>query len=132
MPPVRADPGPADRRAHRNELSADPLGYGYKGAKYADAVAGLPVRLLDTRKTLPGLRVQQKYAVLCGGCHNHRIGLFDAILIKENHILAAGSIGAALRAAFAVADGVQVEIEVESLDEMRQALCGGGYPHAAG
>ncbi len=96
-----------------------------RARKYADAVAGLPVRLLDTRKTLPGLRVQQKYAVLCGGCHNHRIGLFDAILIKENHILAAGSIGAALRAAFAVAGEVQVEIEVESLDEMRQALCAG-------
>ena len=60
--------------------------------RYADAVAGLPVRILDTRKTLPGLRIQQKYAVRCGGCYNHRIGLYDAILIKENHILAAGSI----------------------------------------
>ncbi len=92
---------------------------------YADAVAGLPVRLLDTRKTLPGLRVQQKYAVRCGGCHNHRMGLFDAILIKENHILAAGSITAALKAAFAVADGLQVEIEVESLDELEEALAVG-------
>lgn len=96
-----------------------------RARKYADAVAGLPVRLLDTRKTLPGLRVQQKYAVLCGGCHNHRMGLFDAILIKENHIQAAGSIAAALQAAFAVADGIQVEIEVESLDEMQEALCAG-------
>lgn len=96
-----------------------------RARRYADAVAGLPVRLLDTRKTLPGLRVQQKYAVLCGGCHNHRMGLFDAILIKENHILAAGSIAAALQAAFAVADGVQVEIEVESLDEMQEALAAG-------
>jgi len=96
-----------------------------RARRYADAVAGLPVRLLDTRKTLPGLRAQQKYAVLCGGCHNHRIGLFDAILIKENHILAAGSIAAALQAAFAVAGGVQVEIEVESLGEMREALAAG-------
>ncbi|MCB2263471.1 MAG: carboxylating nicotinate-nucleotide diphosphorylase [Candidatus Thiosymbion ectosymbiont of Robbea hypermnestra] len=92
---------------------------------YADAVAGLPVRLLDTRKTLPGLRVQQKYAVRCGGCHNHRMGLFDAMLIKENHILAAGSIAAALQAAFAVADGLGVEIEVESLDELEEALAAG-------
>ncbi len=92
---------------------------------YADAVAGLPVRLLDTRKTLPGLRVQQKYAVRCGGCHNHRMGLFDAILIKENHILAAGSIAAALTAAFAVAAGLPVEIEVESLDELEEALAAG-------
>lgn len=96
-----------------------------RARRYADAVAGLPVRLLDTRKTLPGLRVQQKYAVLCGGCHNHRIGLFDAILIKENHILAAGSIAAALEAAFKLADGARVEIEVESLDEMREALAAG-------
>jgi len=92
---------------------------------YVDAVAGLPVCLLDTRKTLPGLRVQQKYAVRCGGCHNHRMGLFDAILIKENHILAAGSITAALKAAFAVADGLPVEIEVESVDELEEALAAG-------
>lgn len=96
-----------------------------RARRYADAVAGLTVRLLDTRKTLPGLRVQQKYAVLCGGCHNHRMGLFDAILIKENHILAAGSISASLKAAFAVAHGVQVEIEVESLEEMEEALAAG-------
>ena len=96
-----------------------------RARRYADAVAGLTVRLLDTRKTLPGLRVQQKYAVLCGGCHNHRIGLFDAILIKENHILAAGSIAAALEVAFKLAGGAQVEIEVESLDEMQEALDAG-------
>ena len=92
---------------------------------YADAVAGLPVRVLDTRKTLPGLRQEQKYAVLCGGCHNHRMGLFDAILIKENHIMAAGSIAAALEAARAVAEGVRVEIEVETLEELEQALAAG-------
>jgi len=92
---------------------------------YADAVAGLPVRLLDTRKTIPGLRVQQKYAVRCGGCHNHRMGLFDAILIKENHILAAGSIAAALEAALDVADGIPVEIEVESANELQEALTAG-------
>jgi nicotinate-nucleotide pyrophosphorylase (carboxylating) len=93
-----------------------------RARRYADAVAGISVRLLDTRKTLPGLRVQQKYAVRCGGCHNHRMGLFDAILIKENHILAAGSIAAALEAAFDLADGLQVEIEVESLAELEEAL----------
>lgn len=93
--------------------------------RYADAVAGLATRILDTRKTLPGLRVQQKYAVRCGGCHNHRIGLFDAILIKENHILAAGSIRAALDAARALSPEVEIEIEVESLDELQQALDAG-------
>jgi nicotinate-nucleotide pyrophosphorylase (carboxylating) len=96
-----------------------------RARRYADAVAGLPVRVLDTRKTLPGLRTEQKYAVRCGGCHNHRHGLYDAILIKENHILAAGSIAAALDAARAVADGVPVEIEVESLAELEQALVAG-------
>ena len=92
---------------------------------YADAVAGLDVRILDTRKTVPGLRVQQKYAVCCGGCHNHRMGLYDAILIKENHIMAAGSIGQAIVAAHDAAPGVQVEIEVESLAELHEALAAG-------
>jgi nicotinate-nucleotide pyrophosphorylase (carboxylating) len=92
---------------------------------YAQAVAGLPVRVLDTRKTLPGLRLQQKYAVRCGGCFNHRIGLYDAILIKENHILAAGSIRAALAAAQAGNPGVEIEIEVESLTELAAALDAG-------
>jgi len=96
-----------------------------RARRYADAVAGLPVRLLDTRKTIPGLRIQQKYAVRCGGCHNHRMGLFDALLIKENHILAAGSITAALEAAFRVADGLPVEIEVESIAEVQEALRAG-------
>jgi nicotinate-nucleotide pyrophosphorylase (carboxylating) len=96
-----------------------------RGRRYADAVAGLPVRVLDTRKTLPGLRAQQKYAVRCGGCWNHRMGLFDAILIKENHILAAGSISAALAAARSVGAGVPVEIEVESLAELEEALAAG-------
>ncbi|RLJ18858.1 carboxylating nicotinate-nucleotide diphosphorylase [bacterium endosymbiont of Escarpia laminata] len=90
---------------------------------YADRVAGTGVRILDTRKTLPGLRLQQKYAVTCGGCDNHRIGLYDAILIKENHIHAAGSIAAALDSAQDLAPGgVGIEIEVESLDELREAL----------
>lgn len=92
---------------------------------YADAVAGLPVRILDTRKTIPGLRMAQKYAVRCGGCHNHRMGLYDAILIKENHILAAGSVTAALEAARAVADGLRVEIEVETIAEVEEALRAG-------
>ena len=93
-----------------------------RAQQFADAVAGLPVQVLDTRKTLPGLRIQQKYAVRCGGCHNHRIGLFDMILIKENHILAAGSIPAALAAARALNAGVAIEIEVESLAELALAL----------
>ena len=93
--------------------------------RYAAAVAGLPVRVLDTRKTLPGLRLQQKYAVLCGGCYNHRIGLYDAILIKENHILAAGSIGAALAAARADHPGVVIQIEVEDLAQLGEALAAG-------
>jgi nicotinate-nucleotide pyrophosphorylase (carboxylating) len=93
--------------------------------RYANAVAGLPVRLLDTRKTLPGLRIQQKYAVRCGGCHNHRIGLYDAILIKENHIAAAGSIRAALEAARAQAREVEIEIEVEDLAGLAEALDAG-------
>ncbi len=92
---------------------------------YVDAVAGTQCRILDTRKTIPGLRVAQKYAVTCGGGTNHRIGLFDAILVKENHIAAAGSISAAVQAARELNRKVMVEIEVETLDELRQALdCG--------
>jgi nicotinate-nucleotide pyrophosphorylase (carboxylating) len=79
---------------------------------YADLVAGTDLKLLDTRKTIPGLRLAQKYAVACGGCHNHRIGLFDAFLIKENHIAACGSIAAAVAAARALAPGKPVEVEV--------------------
>jgi nicotinate-nucleotide pyrophosphorylase (carboxylating) len=89
---------------------------------YADLVQGTAVKLLDTRKTLPGLRLAQKYAVTCGGCHNHRIGLFDAFLIKENHIAACGGIAAAVQAAHKIAPGKQVEVEVESLTELQQAL----------
>lgn len=84
-----------------------------------------PVRLLDTRKTLPGLRLAQKYAVTCGGCDNHRIGLYDAFLIKENHIAASGGVAEAVAAAHRIAPGKPVEIEVESLDELRQALAAG-------
>lgn len=93
--------------------------------RYADALAGLPCRVLDTRKTLPGLRTAQKYAVRCGGGVNHRHGLYDGILVKENHIVAAGSIGAAVAAAQASGAGVPVEVEVETLDELRQALDAG-------
>ena len=91
----------------------------------ADLVQGTQVRLLDTRKTLPGLRLAQKYAVTCGGCHNHRIGLYDAFLIKENHIAASGGVAEAVNAAHRIAPGKPVEIEVESLDELRQALAAG-------
>ncbi len=90
--------------------------------RYADAVAGTQAQVLDTRKTLPGLRLAQKYAVACGGCRNHRKGLYDAILIKENHILAAGSIGRAVAAARRQHPGVTVEVEVESLEELQQGL----------
>ena len=94
-------------------------------ARYVKAVAGTKARILDTRKTLPGLRLAQKYAVKVGGGVNHRIGLFDAILIKENHIKAAGGITAALTSARNVSDEVLIEVEVESLDELREALDAG-------
>jgi nicotinate-nucleotide pyrophosphorylase (carboxylating) len=89
---------------------------------YADAVAGLAVKVLDTRKTLPGWRMAQKYAVRCGGCYNHRIGLYDGILIKENHINAAGSIASAVQQAKTLHPGISIEVEVENLDELNQAL----------
>jgi nicotinate-nucleotide pyrophosphorylase (carboxylating) len=93
--------------------------------QYADLVADTPVRLLDTRKTIPGLRLAQKYAVRCGGCHNHRIGLFDAFLLKENHISACGGIDGAVQAARLAAPDKPVEVEVESLAELEQALAAG-------
>ncbi len=96
-----------------------------RAKRYADAVAGTGVRILDTRKTLPGMRLQQKYAVTCGGCHNHRIGLYDAILIKENHIMAAGSIRAAVETARDNAPALEIEVEVENMDELAQALAAG-------
>lgn len=89
---------------------------------YADLVRDTPVKLLDTRKTLPGLRNAQKYAVSCGGCYNHRIGLYDAFLIKENHIAACGSIAKAVAQARTNEPGKPVEVEVENLDEFKQAL----------
>lgn len=92
---------------------------------FADLVAGTKVKLLDTRKTLPGLRLAQKYAVTCGGCHNHRIGLYDAFLIKENHIAACGGIAQAISRAHEIAPGKPVEVEVESLEELKQALDAG-------
>ena len=88
---------------------------------YADAVAGTHCKVLDTRKTLPGLRLAQKYAVACGGCYNHRIGLYDGVLIKENHIMAAGSISKAIQRARELTS-LTVEIEVESLPEFIEAL----------
>jgi nicotinate-nucleotide pyrophosphorylase (carboxylating) len=96
-----------------------------QAARYVDLVADLPVVILDTRKTLPGLRLAQKYAVRCGGASNHRLGLFDAFLIKENHIAAAGSIEAAVRQARVIAPERPVEVEVETLDQLRVAAdCG--------
>mgnify|MGYP003323102773 FL=1 len=93
--------------------------------QYAARVAHTGVKLLDTRKTVPGLRLAQKYAVTCGGCYNHRIGLFDAFLIKENHISAAGGIAEAVAAAKNVAADKPVEIEVENEVELEQALTAG-------
>ena len=93
--------------------------------QYADLVSGTGVRLLDTRKTLPGLRLAQKYAVTCGGCDNHRIGLYDAFLIKENHIAACGGIAQAITQARHIAPGKPVEVEVENLQELQQALAAG-------
>lgn len=94
-------------------------------AAYAARVAHTDVRLLDTRKTVPGLRLAQKYAVTCGGCHNHRIGLWDAFLIKENHISACGSIADAIGEAHRIAPGKPVEVETENLKELEQALNAG-------
>lgn len=91
-------------------------------AAYAARVGHTGVRLLDTRKTLPGLRLAQKYAVTCGDCDNHRIGLWDAFLIKENHIAACGSIARAVAEAHRIAPGKPVEVETENMDELSQAL----------
>jgi nicotinate-nucleotide pyrophosphorylase (carboxylating) len=92
---------------------------------FAERLKGTACRLLDTRKTIPGLRSAQKYAVRVGGGHNHRMGLFDGILIKENHIMAAGSIARAVAAARSSGTKVPVEVEVESLDELQQAIAAG-------
>jgi nicotinate-nucleotide pyrophosphorylase (carboxylating) len=91
-------------------------------ARYVHAVAGTGCRILDTRKTIPGLRSAQKYAVRCGGGQNHRMGLYDRVLIKENHIAAAGSIAAAVAAARVTAPGLIVEVEAEDLEEFTAAL----------
>ena len=94
--------------------------------RFADAVAGTHCTILDTRKTLPGLRLAQKYAVRCGGAANHRTGLYDMVLIKENHIAAARSLTAAISTARASSPGLKVEVEVESLAELEEAL--GAHP----
>lgn len=96
-------------------------------AEYADLVKGSKLRILDTRKTIPGLRTAQKYAVTLGGCYNHRIGLYDAFLIKENHIAACGGIAEAVQAARELAPQKPVEIEVESLEELQLALNAGAH-----
>ncbi|VAW60007.1 Quinolinate phosphoribosyltransferase [decarboxylating] [hydrothermal vent metagenome] len=93
-----------------------------KAAEFAAAVKGTKAKVLDTRKTIPGLRIAQKYAVHCGGCYNHRVGLYDAILIKENHILAAGGISEAVEAARFYSPELLIEVEVENLDELQVAL----------
>jgi nicotinate-nucleotide pyrophosphorylase (carboxylating) len=96
-------------------------------SQYVDAVAGTGCRILDTRKTIPGLRLAQKYAVVCGGGVNHRIGLYDAILIKENHIHSAGSITAAVNTAQQIHPGMPIEVEVESIDELSEGLAAGAH-----
>ncbi|MGH8289074.1 MAG: carboxylating nicotinate-nucleotide diphosphorylase [Steroidobacteraceae bacterium] len=96
-----------------------------QASRFVAAVAGTGCTILDTRKTLPGLRSAQKYAVRCGGGSNHRLGLYDMVLIKENHIAAAGSITAAIAAARRLSQGVKVEVEVESLAELEEALRAG-------
>ena len=93
--------------------------------RYAETVADLPVRILDTRKTIPGMRQAQKYATRTGGCDNHRSGLYDAILIKENHIAATGSINSAVSAARNNNANVMIEVEVENADQLQQALAAG-------
>jgi len=105
-------------------------GVATRARQYADLVAGTRAQIVDTRKTLPGLRLAQKFAVKCGGGGNHRLGLYDAILIKENHIIAAGSIAAAVAAAQKIAEATGgqckfIQVEVENLDELQQALNAG-------
>jgi len=97
-------------------------GVATKARNYAELVEGTHIKILDTRKTIPGLRKAQKYAVACGGCHNHRLGLYDAFLIKENHIAACGGIEAAVRRARELAPGKRVEVEVENLAELERAI----------
>jgi nicotinate-nucleotide pyrophosphorylase (carboxylating) len=97
------------------------MGTATTARRYADAVADSQVTILDTRKTLPGLRAGQKYAVLCGGCQNHRVGLYDAFLIKENHVAACGGITAAIERARALAPDKKIIIEVETLEELQEA-----------
>jgi nicotinate-nucleotide pyrophosphorylase (carboxylating) len=94
-------------------------------ARYVAAVAGTKARILDTRKTLPGLRVAQKYAVRCGGGDNHRMGLFDTVMLKENHIRAAGSLAAAVQAARAQQPTLPLVVEVEDIEQLQQALAVG-------
>ncbi|MEJ0087595.1 MAG: carboxylating nicotinate-nucleotide diphosphorylase [Pseudomonadota bacterium] len=94
-------------------------------SRFVEAIAGTKCRILDTRKTLPGLRLAQKYAARCGGAQNHRLGLYDMVLLKENHIIAAGSIGTAVATARRISPGVPVEVEVETLDEFDHALAAG-------
>ncbi|HEU4778740.1 MAG TPA: carboxylating nicotinate-nucleotide diphosphorylase [Steroidobacteraceae bacterium] len=94
-------------------------------SRYVEAIAGTGCTILDTRKTLPGLRLAQKYAARCGGAQNHRLGLYDMVLIKENHIIATGSIGGAVATARRTAPGIPVEVEVETLAEFDQALAAG-------
>ncbi len=89
---------------------------------YVDAVAGTGAKILDTRKTLPGLRLAQKYAVTCGGGQNHRLGLFDMVLLKENHIMAAGSISAAVHQSRIINPDIPLEVEVETLAQLEEAL----------
>lgn len=94
-------------------------------AEFAALIGDSPIRILDTRKTIPGLRLAQKYAVRAGGCHNHRIGLYDAFLIKENHIAACGGIAQAVARAREIASDKPVEVEVENLQELQQAIDAG-------
>ena len=113
--------------AERNGLNFLQMLSGVASAtrKYADAIAHTRTRVLDTRKTLPGLRLAQKYAVRVGGGANQRLALYDGILIKENHIAAAGGVGAAMQAALALNAGVSIQIEVETLEQLEAALANG-------
>lgn len=100
-------------------------GVATKCRHYADQVAHTKVKLLDTRKTIPGLRIAQKYAVTVGGCHNHRLGLYDAFLIKENHIMACEGIENAIKAAHIIAPNKPVEVEVETVEQLHEAAAAG-------
>ena len=121
----RSHPAAAHRGAHRTQPAVSPLGRRVVDAPLADALEGTPATVRDTRKTTPGLRALEKYAVRCGGGSNHRMGLSDMALVKDNHVAAAGGVTEAFRRVRELAATIPVEIEVDTLDGLREAIAAG-------